>query len=52
MARDNRRISNGDQVSVAALAMERGKGVGFTGLIGGGTSRPSTDAALVIGAVL
>jgi hypothetical protein len=29
---DNRRVSNGDQVSrVAALAMKRGKSVGFTG---------------------
>jgi len=30
--RDNRRVSNGDQVSrVAALAMKRGKSVDFTG---------------------
>jgi hypothetical protein len=31
-AEDNRRVSNGDQVSrVAALAMKRGKSVDFTG---------------------
>jgi len=30
--RDNRRVSNGDQVSrVASLAMKRGKSVDFTG---------------------
>jgi hypothetical protein len=32
MAGDNRRVSNGDQVSrVAAPAMKRGKSVDFTG---------------------
>jgi hypothetical protein len=32
MEGDNRRVSNGDQVSrVAALAMKRGKSVDFTG---------------------
>jgi hypothetical protein len=32
LAEDNRRVSNGDQVSrVAALAMKRGKSVDFTG---------------------
>lgn len=31
-ARDNRRVSNGDQVNrVAALALKRGKSVDFTG---------------------